>query len=505
MAAADAALLARARGRTPADPAVRACWDSVVLGILSGVLAAADVRRLVDELPGGRAAGFGPLTFEPVGDELRVSHVGHATSCPTAAMCAELARLVADPVDVAALTATPIGWVHAGDPELPYRARVDGRNLLVRASDQPAGPSYTLVVDGADRAVLQRWPPAWRLPPAPRAPQPPAGTVGIARLRVWSERLCRAAGGDLADMLAALGIAGTLRGTVDGSATVESPPPGTARIDLSRDDRLPDSVSVAFSGARLTRADFDTYFGHGGWMPRIHWDSAHKLAYHVEVPGAPATCAVFPSFAEEPTDTAVATGVTLRIDRSERAGAERTPEPHPEPHLEPHPEPHPAPHRESHREELLRVFKIGEEDIRANRRGMLGVRQRDRLRRGIYTNVMATALIILGLVAIVYFLAERPIAWWRYALIGAMVAAGAAVGFVSVRRLIAAFRAGVVECLAGPVRVTLRGRTGMWLAVQDRSFRMPVRFWHVGNDRPYRVYVAPAARAIVAMEPDGWG
>jgi len=30
-----------------------------------------------------------------------------------------------------------------------------------------------------------------------------------------------------------------------------------------------------------------------------------------------------------------------------------------------------------------------------------------------------------------------------------------------------------------------------------------VRFWHVGANLPYRVYVAPAARLIVAMEPDG--
>ena len=161
-------------------------------------------------------------------------------------------------------------------------------------------------------------------------------------------------------------------------------------------------------------------------------------------------------------------------------------------------------HGESHRDELLRVFKIGPEDIQANRAGALGARQSGKLRRGIYWNVVATAMILLGLVATVYLVGERPFAWWRYALVGGIVAAGGAVGFVAVRGLIAAVRAGVVECLAGPIRVTLRGRTGWWLAVQDRSFRMPVQFWHLGNNASYRVYVAPAAKVIVAMEPDGW-
>jgi hypothetical protein len=100
---------------------------------------------------------------------------------------------------------------------------------------------------------------------------------------------------------------------------------------------------------------------------------------------------------------------------------------------------------ESHRDELLRVFKIGPEDIRANRAGLLGARQRDRLRRGISVNLAATALIPLVFVVFVYFAAARPIAWPRYALIGAVLAAGAAVGWYTVRGLLAAMRAGVVS------------------------------------------------------------
>src|SRR6059058_5779281 len=118
---------------------------------------------------------------------------------------------------------------------------------------------------------------------------------------------------------------------------------------------------------------------------------------------------------------------------------------------------------ESHRDELLRVFKIGPEDIRANRAGTLGPRQRRRLRNGVYSNVAATLVIVLGLIAVVYLVAERPISGPRYALIGALAAAGAAVGAYAVRGLVRAVRAGVVECLAGPVRVTLRGRAGWYV------------------------------------------
>jgi hypothetical protein len=158
----------------------------------------------------------------------------------------------------------------------------------------------------------------------------------------------------------------------------------------------------------------------------------------------------------------------------------------------------------SHREELLRVFHIGPEDLDANRAGVLGARQVRRMRRGVWWNIAGAGLIVCGLLAVLYLVAHRPLIWFQYLLGGLLAAAGVALGLVAVRRLRAAVRAGVVECFAGPVRLTLRGRTGTWLTVQDRSFALPVRFWHVGAGRTYRVYVAPAAKRIVAMEPDGW-
>ena len=313
----DGALLARARGRTPADPAVRECWDAVVLGIVGGTLAAGDVRRLVGDLRAGRGAAFRHLTFVPAGDDLHVDHFGRVASCRTAAMCAELARLVAPPVAAASLVAAAIGWVHTGDGELPYRARLDGRNLLVRVNDFPAEPVYTLIADCAELADLEDWPPSWHRPPLPEHPPAQARRrpVGIGRVRVWSEELCRFAAGSPADVVAALGIAGTVLAGIGETATVEPPPPGTAGIRLDHDGDRIGTLTVTFSGVTLTRADFDAYFGHGMWLPRVHWDDPHRCAYHVEVPGGTSSCTVFPSFAEEPTDTAVASGVKLRLDR----------------------------------------------------------------------------------------------------------------------------------------------------------------------------------------------
>jgi len=85
----------------------------------------------------------------------------------------------------------------------------------------------------------------------------------------------------------------------------------------------------------------------------------------------------------------------------------------------------------------------------------------------------------------------------------------AVAGLVKHRRLRRPIRSPVVECFRGPLHV----KTGdNKLAVQGRWFRLPTvqgwfpkRFWnYLDNGMPYRVYVAPAGKRIVAMEPDGW-
>jgi hypothetical protein len=151
--------------------------------------------------------------------------------------------------------------------------------------------------------------------------------------------------------------------------------------------------------------------------------------------------------------------------------------------------------------ELLRVFHNSPADLEANRAGRLGAGQVRRLRRGALNAVLAMVGIALVFVAIIVFVAAHPIQPWRWVLIGLVILGAVAVGVHRGTQLRRAVRDGSVVCLTGPVRVALRGRSGWWLAVDGQSFHLPVRFWHVGPGLEYRVYAAPAAELIVAMEP----
>jgi hypothetical protein len=154
-----------------------------------------------------------------------------------------------------------------------------------------------------------------------------------------------------------------------------------------------------------------------------------------------------------------------------------------------------------HRQELLRAFRISEGDLDANHAGRLGPAQLRKMRRGIGTNLLGGAILAGGLVAILYFVAAHPLKPVQWIIGGGLTIACLTLGAVTARNLMRAIRAGVVERLSGPVRVNMRGRAGWYLTVQGRSFRLPVQFWHVGKDVTYDVYIAPAAKLIVAMEP----
>jgi hypothetical protein len=159
--------------------------------------------------------------------------------------------------------------------------------------------------------------------------------------------------------------------------------------------------------------------------------------------------------------------------------------------------------RDEHLLELLRVFKNTPTDLDANRLGQLGPGQLHRLRRSAANSVLIMVAVVAALIVVILLVGTRPIAPWRWGLIAVIALAGLAVGVQRGRELRRALRARTVEGLTGPVRVRMRGRSGWWLTVADQSFHLPVRFWHVGPDLPYRVYVAPAAKLIVAMEPAG--
>jgi hypothetical protein len=172
----------------------------------------------------------------------------------------------------------------------------------------------------------------------------------------------------------------------------------------------------------------------------------------------------------------------------------------------------------SHRDELLRAFRIGPADVGANRQGRLGPGQIRRMRRNIWVNVLAITPFQLPLIAFIALGARIPgvgneaarvrslaATVFLYVIATVLLAGLVAIEVSWVRGIWRAIRAGVVRGLAGPVTVHSGGQGGTWLTVEGEQNRLWTGYWHVGSGRAYRVYVAPAAKLIVAMEPDGWG
>ncbi len=157
-----------------------------------------------------------------------------------------------------------------------------------------------------------------------------------------------------------------------------------------------------------------------------------------------------------------------------------------------------------HREELLRRFQLGPEDLEANRRGMLSQRQARYLVRSGVRNLLGSLGIGLALAAILYAVASKPLAPIQWILATALAAAALVVGSIDYQRTRRAAVDLRVECLRGTARVQMRGRAGWYLVIAGRSFKLPVHFWNVKQDALYRAYLAPKAKRIVALEPDGW-
>jgi len=155
----------------------------------------------------------------------------------------------------------------------------------------------------------------------------------------------------------------------------------------------------------------------------------------------------------------------------------------------------------THREELLRAFRIGPPDIAANQAGRLGPGQIRRLRRNIWINILAVTPLIGVVLAGAVLLPHRGIL--QYLIFALVIALFVAMLWYWINTIHRALRAGVVECLSGPVTVT-RTRAGTYLTVREKRLRLWTPYWHVGRGQTYRVYYVPAATMVVAMEPDGW-
>ena len=149
--------------------------------------------------------------------------------------------------------------------------------------------------------------------------------------------------------------------------------------------------------------------------------------------------------------------------------------------------------------DLLEAFGLTQADIDANRAGRLSPLQRRQLAASGTRNLLAALAAGVILAAILAFVADRPLKPAQYITAGLLFLAVLAVGIHDFRRTRAAGAAGV-ERLSGPVRVFSQGREGWQLSVANRTFRVPVRPWHIQNDAVYHVYFSPAANRIVAME-----
>ena len=157
----------------------------------------------------------------------------------------------------------------------------------------------------------------------------------------------------------------------------------------------------------------------------------------------------------------------------------------------------------SHREDLLAAFDVSAEDLQANRAGRLGSRQARGIRSVAWASVLNSELLVGGLIGVVYISSNGTPELSQHVVAGALALIGLLVGYRTMRRPFAATRAGVVECLTGPVGADKRGRE--WrLSVEGRTVRLFTDPAILATGVTYLVYVAPAVGQVVALEPDGW-
>ena len=218
----------------------------------------------------------------------------------------------------ASFAGLPIAWEHTGDGELPYRATVDGAELLVRVNDFPAEPLYSLLVNGRLECDLEDWPAPWVRPDVPAgllrsaaAAQARRGRVDAIVAAAWASALCTLPRGRAGDAVAALGLAGTLADSI-GQRLLEPPPPGTSWFAVAEDHGDVFTVRVTLTAAPPTRSALDAMLGPGGDVVRVHFDQPYPVCYRVTVAGAPYTCDVFAYFAGPPDGQATAECLLFR-------------------------------------------------------------------------------------------------------------------------------------------------------------------------------------------------
>jgi hypothetical protein len=215
----------------------------------------------------------------------------------------------------------PIAWAHTGDGIFPYRATVDGVELLLRVNDFPAEPLYSLLVNGQVTEDLEDWPARWVRPGTPPHLLRAAGAAQVRRGRIdaivaaaWASELCLLSRSQAAAVVAVLGLPGTLDGWT-GSWHLTPPPPGTTRFAISERNDDVDTVRVTLGPSGPTRADLNAILGPGGDVVRVHYDQPYPVCYRVTAPEAPYTCDVFAYFATQPAPETTAESLMFRRQR----------------------------------------------------------------------------------------------------------------------------------------------------------------------------------------------
>jgi hypothetical protein len=213
-------------------------------------------------------------------------------------------------------TSRAIGWEHTGDGEFPYRASVDGADLVIRVNDFPAEPLYSLLVNGQPEQDLEDWPGSWVRPGMPPGLLRAAAEAQARRGRIdaivaaaWAAALCELPRGTAATAVAALNLEGTLADAI-GYRMLEPPPAGTGRFELIEERGQLAAVRFTVT-AGPSRADLDALLGPGRDVPRVHFDRPHPVCYPVTVAGAPYRCDVFAYFAGPPDDGGAAESLLL--------------------------------------------------------------------------------------------------------------------------------------------------------------------------------------------------
>ncbi len=70
----------------------------------------------------------------------------------------------------------PISWTATGDIDVPYRARVNGEDWLLRIHDFPDEHLYTLIINEREAESFDDWPSSWLRPADRQVPRDSAAS-----------------------------------------------------------------------------------------------------------------------------------------------------------------------------------------------------------------------------------------------------------------------------------------------------------------------------------------